>query len=529
MSWRSYLWCRGRIFRNGLLRSRGGESRGLVLWWGLALLVGAMVHLGLLGLFEMSLASGLGPAVVRELLALLLDLAFLGLWVFDLHFALSALFFDSDLDLLRAAPIPAGRLLLCKVLDSAPHTLTLLVAVALPACTAYLSVMDAPRWTWLLLPSVLFALWGMAMGPGVIGALWLGRRVPPASVRGVLAVVGALLLLSIWLLGGLAVPHVAWSEGDLTDTLRALSRLSGTAWASPAHWAAWALHSAATRRPGVALAWGLGLLTATFLLLWLAGRYAAVGLRDAQSAAMVRPARRVIPHGGRLPPPLRSPLIAVIVKDLRQISRQWSVLIDVVASALLWAALPLFAAPLYPASADLILTGALVVLSAGLGYEISARSIPLERSSVALLASSPVPARTWLFAKLCTSAALSGALYLTAAATLGFGLHVPAGPALAAAAWGGLALFVSLCAGLALGAHFADFAWTNPRAMLHTSGRVAAALVLLMQMALWLGLWWALRDAPLPRWSAAGGLVALLCVSLTGLAVNRMRRFEWMG
>ena len=95
---------------------------------------------------------GLGAAEAGAALALVFAAAVAGLLVFDLHYAVSALLLDSDLELLRRAPLTPGSLLLLKLADSLPRTSGLIAVLALPAALAFALSHPLPAWAWLLLP-----------------------------------------------------------------------------------------------------------------------------------------------------------------------------------------------------------------------------------------------------------------------------------------------------------------------------------------------------------------------------------------
>src|SRR5262249_38450532 len=127
LSWRAFLLCRLRLFRNGVTRSRGGGARGLLLWWALSWTFACLVFL----LFRLYFLTA-DPVQARVAFPLALDAAFLALIAFALPFALAPPLLDDDLSLLRLAPVTTGRLLLAKLLDSIPYPATLLVALAAP-------------------------------------------------------------------------------------------------------------------------------------------------------------------------------------------------------------------------------------------------------------------------------------------------------------------------------------------------------------------------------------------------------------
>ena len=87
-----------------------------------------------------------------------------GLLVLDLREAIQTLITDSDLDLLRRAPIAPAALFAIKLGDALPKTSLLFAVVALPAVAAFHWAFPLPWWTWLLTPLLMFALWAIPMG-----------------------------------------------------------------------------------------------------------------------------------------------------------------------------------------------------------------------------------------------------------------------------------------------------------------------------------------------------------------------------
>jgi hypothetical protein len=499
----------------------------------LAGLFAAGVYLSLDLFFTPACRPGGDPRAAAGLLALVFDAVLAGVLVLDLHFALSALFFDSDLDLLRAAPLPPGKLFATKLLDSAAYTPTLLLALGLPAAAAFLRAAAAPWWAWALLLPVILGLWLLAVGPGACGALLLARHLAPRRLRELLSLMGTLLLAGVWLANGVLGPRLAQPGMDLLGALRAADSPPAIALAlSPGHWAARALAAAAGGHLVTALAWTAALAAAATLVLGVGLRLAASSLDAALASARLAPSRLGRRPHGRTLEPVTGVLRAVVRKDARLVARDWSLLGDVLVAALVWSALPLVGAPLIPGPRAAVMTAALVVLAGGLGYEVAARAVPLERSGFALLIGAPHHPARWLVAKLAGSSALAGAVYAAAGVSLALGLRVPAPVAWRAAGWGALALTTALCGGLALGTRFADFGWTNPRAMLVAGGRGLAALGLVLQAVLWLGLAWPYagrQAAPLGSWPLGAAIAAALCAVMLAAAGRRLRRAEWLG
>src|SRR5206468_372204 len=129
-----------------------------------------------------------------------------------------------------------------------------------------------------------------------------------------------------------------------------------------------------------------------------------------------------------------------------------------------------------------------LALTVGLGYEVGARAVPLERDGLAWCRLAPVPPLRWNLVKLAGGAALSFPLMLVAAVVVRLALP------LSWLAWAEAlvasvsALGLSLCLGLWTGWKFGDPRWTDPRAMLTLNGRLIAAAALIAQAGMWLGL-----------------------------------------
>ncbi len=477
-------------------------------------------------------AIGLGLAQAGAALALVFAAAAAGLLVFDLHYAVSALLLDSDLELLRRAPLPPGSLLLLKLADSLPRTSGLVAVLALPAALAFSLSHPLPAWAWLLLPLQLAALWAVPLGAGLCGALLLVRLVPARRAREALALLSTLFVVLLWLANSFLMPRMAGSDGEIAERLAAA--LDPAPWMialSPPHWAGVAIAAAAAGDAVEALRRTLALVLAGAVSLGLAASAARAWLDEALARVTVdagmkrRPRPRARPASG---------LAALLVKDARLFVRDWTVLGDVITAALLWTLLPLVAAPLHQAPAPQLARAMLIALAVGLGYEVGARAVPFERAALPWCGVAPVPPLRWNLAKLAGGAALSLPLLAIAAAAVRAAL--PLGwmeweEALTAAL---SALVMALTLGLWTGWAFGDPRWTNPRAMLTLTGRVVASALLIAQAAMWLVML-ALADhfrAALPPGIHSWGpplLAAGLVAPLLQLAERRMRRYEWVG
>lgn len=520
------LRSRGRMLRNHLF-ARRAKGRGQT-WTSLILTSTAGVILfGIfVALFAPLAASQGGLEQAGSLLGIVFGAALVALVVFDVHYAVSALFTDSDLDLLRRAPLRSAELFVIKVVDALPQTTMVLLVVALPAALAFAWTMPLPLWALALLPLQLAALWIVPLGIGSALALFVLRRVPAARARESLGLISSLTLTLLWLANAFLLPRLQ-DPARITEAIG-----SARAWEafSPAHWLASALVAARLGEAGTAMGRTMQLLAAGAvaggLAVWLAARQLEPTL--ARIASSPRP-RRGVQRTRRI---ARGTIGALILRDARLFARDWTVLSDVLTASLLWTLLPLVSAPAVtelPAStlARLMLLG----LAVALGYEVAARSVPFERDGFAWVRMAPVPAWRWVAAKAAGAAVLS--LPLVALATLTLMAAMPG----AARDWQVTvsvilsALGLSLSIGIWNGITFADWKWTNPRAMLTSSGRLMAIGLLLGQLALWgLGAHW-IEVGPLRNSLVSVALPPLLAMLLAvlplRLTVRRVLQIEW--
>ncbi len=529
MRWRGLLASRAQLLVNPwrVRRGRGGLLLGLTL----VTLFFILVLAGLGVTFAALDPLGLGAAHGAAVLAAVLTAALCAALVFDLQHAVSAMLLDSDLELLRRAPVSARALLGIKLLDSLPRTGALIACVALPATLAFLAVVGGPAWAWLLLPVLLAGLWAAPLGVGVAGALVLLRLVPARRVREALAVLSTFLMLALWLVNSFAMPRLLGDQTRLAPRL--FERLTPARWvieASPPHWAAEALLAAHDGHPLQALGWALRLSIVAALSLGLAG-IAARALLEEVLARVAAGEGRTRSRRGSLPLPAGR-VSTLLVKDARLFLRDWGVLGDVLTAALLWTLLPLVAGPLHPLPSPVVGRFMLVALAVGLGYEVGARTVPYEGPALAWTRLAPLGAWRWNGAKWLGGALVSLPLLAIAGLVTRVGLQLDVAAWAEAVAAGIGALALSLALGLWTGWRFGDPHWTHPRAMLTFSGRLVASGLLLLQAGAWIGallLAEALRDELPPGALVWGPLlvgVALALLTMT-IVLRAARRHEW--
>ena len=533
-----------RLARHALFgrgRSPGGRARHPLLAVALSLGLGSILLGGMRALFAWVARNGAGPADAAGLLGPLLAAGMVGLLVFDAQEAIGVLLLDSDLELLRRAPLRARELFALKLGDALARTSTVVVVFLLPALTAYAAVFHLPAWGWALVPLALAALWAVPLGLAVALTLALVSRLPPRRARELLALLSTLALLLVWFGNALLLPRLAASDAPVPALVERLLHAPRHPLALlPSTWAARALAAAASGDAAAAARAALPLLLAAALALALAAGSASRWLEEAQARAGAPRGRRRV-----APPAARDPLAAaergphgawsaILRRDACLFFRDWSVLADVLASAALWTVLPLVGLSIQAPPSPLLARIMLLMLALALGHEVAARSLPFEREGGAWRQLAPVTAARWAAAKLSGAALISLPLLLVASGTLALALRLDGREWLLILATVVPALALALTLGLLNGASFGNPRWTDPRAMLGLSGRLVALLLLAAQLALWLA--YSLAAPALHR-ALPPGVAFLLPTALAGTAatipwratVRRLERTEWPG
>jgi hypothetical protein len=510
-------------------RPRGGNwLRHPLIAIVLALWMGSMVLGGMRALFDTLAATGAPPRDLAAALALALSGAFVALVVFDVDDAVRTLVSDSDLELLRRAPIPPALLLALKMLDSGPRTVLPLAVLAVPALIAFAAHSAPSPAFWPAAIAAIAALWAIPMALGTALSLLVLRAVPAARAREALGLLATLTLTLLWVASAVVVPRAIDADASALGGLRAMfaRAIEGPAPGAIAARAVAAAAAGATATALRELAWlALAALTAIVAALLVARAALASVLErvgggaERRLGATAATARAFRWRGGGV-------AAAVIRRDGRMLRRSLTILGDLAVASALWTLLPLVGAAKWDLPWSQLARLMLVVVSVGLGYEIAARSVPFERHGGYWARIAPIDPGHWLAGKL----AGSGLLALPVVTLIGLVLAFTRPISLES--WGGTACLVlgalalSVGTGVWAGVLFGDPAWINPRAMLRITGRLATSFLLLAQIALWLGLALA-GDELLPPglgalWLVAPLLGALLALAPVGAARHRL-------
>ena len=524
MNLRGVLLGRARLLRNSILprgRSRAARwLRGPLVSVAMAAAAAWIVGSAFVVVFETFTGLGGTPAELRAVLALVIDAALLGFFLFDLETAISVLILDRDLDLLRRAPLAPRAILGIKLVDAAPRTAALLVTLALPALAAFVALRPGSALAWLALPIVLALLWVIPLALGLALTLGLVSRIPARRARESLGLVATLALATLWLANVFALRRSAVMPGEPLVRVRALlSDLGPALERTPGGWAATVLDGGG-HQGQAALALAATALASVALAALAAGRYLAPTLAAARTPAAGARRRGTRSAMRRLPL-----VLAVMRRDWTFYVRDWKLLGDAVAGAVLWALLPVVAMPLESTRSPGLVRAMLLTLAVGLGNEIGSRALPLERRGVAWMWLSPIPARRWVAARLASAAALALAVVAFAGAILGWQARPSAGEWLAIMGVVLPALGLAVTIGLWTGAAFGDPDWTHAGAVLSLGGRLAAVGLVVVQVAAWLLVTTVDTEVLPAQWTAIlSGAAGVVALGLAALIAERVAR-----
>ena len=532
MIWSAVLAGRARLLAAGFTRrgARGGAAPGRpLIAAALALALATFVTLGLMLAF-ITLREDGGDA--RDLalgLGLLLDATFVALVAFDLNEAVSALLLDSDLELLRRAPIRRRALLALKLLDAVPRTSALLVLVAAPALFAYAQVAPVGA-AWLLLGiPALLALWATAFGIGIAAAVTLLRVVPARVARETLGLLSTLALLVLWLANAFVIPRLALGTEAPVAALRTLATRSPLpALISPGGWLARVFAAAAEHRVGDALAAFLVLAGIATVALGAGAAIAGAQLEAVEERVAATSTRRAIaqPLAQRFPGD--GVFRALVRRDLRLIGRDWPVIGDLLVTSFLWTLLPLLGLPIWQLGPAFLARAMMIGLTVALGFELGTRTLPLERRALAWTRLAPVSPWRWLIGRCAAVALCALAIVLVATTAIAGALRLDVRTAVGVLGATLPALALALATGIATGAFHADPEWKHPRAMLTLGGRVIATALLLAQAIGWLVLAAAREAGAVFDFAPLATALALVgAVLALGLAAVHLGRHEW--
>lgn len=232
-------------------------------------------------------------------------------------FALGALYLATDLDLLLISPAPMRAVFLARFVEGLLPTYLLLLVLLLPSLLGYGIALGYGWGYFVTLPLVLFALPLLPMSFGVLLTMTLARIIPPRRLRELMAVLGGLLGLGVYIGSQLLSRSRSFETAQTTERLLRLDIA-----ALPTAWASRLLLAAGRGDAGEALRYGIpyavvtvGLFGLTLLLterLYYSGWIRLAGTNGGQ----VRRRR-----GAWRLPVARGVVATILTKDLRTLPR----------------------------------------------------------------------------------------------------------------------------------------------------------------------------------------------------------------
>ncbi|WP_273843777.1 MULTISPECIES: putative ABC exporter domain-containing protein [Rubrobacter] len=476
-----------------------------------------LIFLLMIGSFFTLFRSLQGSVAGRHESFVLLASTFGGVGAFALFAgfgrSVQVLYLSRDLTPLLAMPFKSRTVFALKFWESALGGSLLVGVLGLPIPLAYGLATGASILFYPVLLLVLALLAVVANAIGMLLVMPFMRLVSPGRAREILYATGIILGVAV-LLG---VLFFGDHPGQKMLDFPLLT-------IPPGSWAAAAVTGAASLSATTLLGGLVPLAAATaalyFLCLFVAGHHYASGVsRAAEFAAGARRRRRRAIEGRSELPLLPRDVGAVVKKDLLSLRRD----LRISASLLIPPAFGLF----YALTNDFQKTGILGLAPYLLAATLSGASTGLwgnqiqnvgfEGRAYALILSSPIPAKRFLFGK-WVSGALVGSLLAAVTELALWLLSGPGRPGFAAVGliFGIASAVVFSCYATGVGALYPRFDWENPQQSLTGMGRVALGggvfgLLVLGALCLAAGYLLSLTIPPPAAWCAA----ALLWVAVT--------------
>ena len=313
------VFLRGSIFRKvgaALL-----VVAGLVVMYGLFRFSTFAVNgMRIVGREEPQLLAQLGDIehVLRALPSIAFTSISIPLLLSSVTFALGALYLATDLDLLLITPAPMRAVFLARFTEGLLPTYLLLFVLLLPSLVGYGMALQYAWPYFVMLPLVLLVLPLLPMSIGVLLTMTLARIIPPRRLRELMAVLGGILGLAVYIGSQTISRSRRFATAETTERLLRLDIP-----ALPTSWASQLLGAAGRGDSEGALRYGLpyalvtiGLFAFTMVLterLYYGGWIGLAGT----SGGRVRRSRR----GAWRPPFAQGPVATILSKDLRTLPR----------------------------------------------------------------------------------------------------------------------------------------------------------------------------------------------------------------
>jgi ABC-2 type transport system permease protein len=455
---------RVKTFLNLLKDSRRVRFAAIIIF---ALLLFGYVIAGFLAkILRMAAANPeLGNKVIESVVALSIHGVFLLTCFYGLSYAVYSVFFGRELELLFSLPFKRRDVFLFKVLEAAFFNSRISLIFAMPALVVMGIYHDAGFYYYVIVILLIMILTAIPGSLGIIAASFLARKVPRSKLRNALAVISALVGLSVW--GGFNIFSRSFS-GDFSGG-PGLNNIIYTGinpvWSYfPSGWASTAAIAVA-RGEWVNFLYyfsliGICAFALTVLALKAISRYFDRGVVEEFVGTS---GSRFLSLGWG-----DSPFIAHLRRDIVIILREINALSQSLILIIFLIIFPFFAGPAGGGEPlPLSIPPSSVIFANILGCQIGSRLIPLEKLGFWLNLSIPGGSRHAILSK-----SIVGLVFGGLTAMLVGIIHISSGIAaeinyilfLAGFFWAGFGL------GVVFSIYFGDFRWENPNRMLKMGG-----------------------------------------------------------
>ncbi|MCB9762167.1 MAG: hypothetical protein H6739_20375 [Alphaproteobacteria bacterium] len=302
------------------------------------LALGALFWIGLFagmvyGLGTFHQVEVFGPLITRKLMELLLLSLFAMLIFSNVVTGLSSFYLSEDLELILSLPISPPVFFYTRLIETLAQSSWAMLMFGVPVFLAYGIVNDAGWAYYVALTVVIPAYLAIPAAAGAAIASILVTAFPARRVRELLAVLGILFLVALFILLRLLEPEQLVNAQNFESVAAAVARLQAPIpLLAPPRWASEVLDALVRQR---AMPWQqLGLLLSGGVASmgcsrWLTARLFADGWTRSQEARAARFARSdvldaVLRFATR---PLPRPLAAIVTRDVKIFVRdpaQWS-------------------------------------------------------------------------------------------------------------------------------------------------------------------------------------------------------------
>jgi len=467
-----------------------------------------------------------GVKIIKWFVAISFHGTFLMLCFYGLSFAIFAVFFGKDLELLFSCPIKSSTIYLYKYIDAALMNMRFSLLFLVPSLFLLGLFYNGGIVFYIFSLIILIMLTSIPGSIGIILASIVSKKISKGRLKNILAGLGALLGILIWI----SINKVTIGFENITPGSTDFSILENSFVISPvikylpSGWGALAVINFAQGNWEVGLYYFVILASGSVLLgvisFKLISGYYQSGIVEESSTV----GETIFQDSG----PSGSAIMAHLKRDIILLYREYNVLMSSMVFAAILAIFPLIEvdrASLKPFYS--YLSFPMMGFAIALGNQMGSRLIPLEKLGFWWNLITPNGLRLLLISK-----TVIGLIFVTILCVLAGLIHRILGITedynglliLIGTAWGGFAI------GMPVGAYFANFNWDNPNRMLTTGGLIMFIFLLIIISLVTIGIYllinWILKGTLHPGIYAMtlASIFVFISLIVTG---RKLSNFEW--